>query len=34
MYQHLQDGDFVPQLCLLFGGETRLVDDFDGDWLS
>lgn len=31
MCQHLQDGRFVPQLSLLFCGEARLVDNFDGD---
>lgn len=28
---HLQDGRLVPQLPLVFAGESGLVDDFDGD---
>lgn len=27
---YLQNGHFVPQLTLLFGGKPHLVDDFDG----
>ena len=26
---HLEDGDLVPQLALLFGGKPHFVDDFD-----
>lgn len=30
--QHLQNGRFILHLSLLFGGEARLVNNFDGDW--